>query len=143
MIEYTGCSGQLLAFHYIEILLNPKRKHARDGMLSPLDFERQQILQHKEGQERRGYSICRLSRRARRVDCGEGGVQRGLSIPFPCAPVMLGTETRPSGAMPNPAWICSDDKQSKSGSGPTVTLEIAFAVVPSQTPDFALRMTAA
>jgi putative transposase len=28
-------------FDYIEISYNPKRKHARNGMLSPADFERQ------------------------------------------------------------------------------------------------------
>lgn len=30
------------AFDYIEMFYNPKRKHARSGMLSPVDFERQQ-----------------------------------------------------------------------------------------------------
>ena len=29
-------------FDYIEMLYNPKRKHARNGMLSPIEFERQQ-----------------------------------------------------------------------------------------------------
>ncbi len=29
-------------FDYIEMFYNPKRKHARNGMLSPVDFERQQ-----------------------------------------------------------------------------------------------------
>ncbi len=29
-------------FDYIEMFYNPKRKHARNGMLSPADFERQQ-----------------------------------------------------------------------------------------------------
>ena len=27
-------------FDYIEMFYNPKRKHARNGMLSPADFER-------------------------------------------------------------------------------------------------------
>ncbi|MBL1435401.1 MAG: IS3 family transposase, partial [Rhodobacteraceae bacterium] len=27
---------------YIEMFYNPKRKHARNGMLSPVEFERQQ-----------------------------------------------------------------------------------------------------
>lgn len=27
-------------FGYIEIFYNPKRKHVRDGMLSPVEFER-------------------------------------------------------------------------------------------------------
>jgi putative transposase len=29
-------------FDYIEFFCNPKRKHGRNGMLSPVDFERQQ-----------------------------------------------------------------------------------------------------
>jgi putative transposase len=29
-------------FDYIEMFYNPKRKHARNGMLSPAGFERQQ-----------------------------------------------------------------------------------------------------
>jgi len=31
-------------FDYIEMFYNPKRKHARNGMLSPVDFEQQQKL---------------------------------------------------------------------------------------------------
>jgi putative transposase len=31
-------------FDYIEFFYNPKRKQARNGMLSPVDFDRQQIL---------------------------------------------------------------------------------------------------
>ncbi|MEH6633624.1 MAG: IS3 family transposase [Halopseudomonas aestusnigri] len=31
-------------FDYIEMFYNPKRKHARNGMLSPNDFERQKKL---------------------------------------------------------------------------------------------------
>jgi putative transposase len=31
-------------FDYIEMFYNPVRKHARNGMLSPVEFERQQIL---------------------------------------------------------------------------------------------------
>ena len=34
-------------FDYIEMFYNPKRKHARNGMLSPLEFERQQKLRHE------------------------------------------------------------------------------------------------
>ena len=30
-------------FDYIEMFSNPKRKHARNGMLSPADFERRQM----------------------------------------------------------------------------------------------------
>ena len=32
------------AFDYIEFFYNPKRKHAKNGMLSPIDFEKQQKL---------------------------------------------------------------------------------------------------
>lgn len=32
---------------YIEMFYNPKRKHARNGMLSPVEFERQQKLRQK------------------------------------------------------------------------------------------------
>jgi putative transposase len=28
-------------FDYIEVFYNPKRKHARNGMLSPIEFEQQ------------------------------------------------------------------------------------------------------
>lgn len=31
-------------FDYIEMFYNPKRKHARNGMLSPVEFERQQNM---------------------------------------------------------------------------------------------------
>jgi putative transposase len=34
-------------FDYIEMFYNPKRKHTRNGMLSPNDFERQQKLRHE------------------------------------------------------------------------------------------------
>jgi len=30
-------------FDYIEMFYNPKRKHARNGMLSPVDFENRQL----------------------------------------------------------------------------------------------------
>ena len=33
-----------IVLDYIEMLLNPECKHVRNGMLSPLDFERQQKL---------------------------------------------------------------------------------------------------
>jgi len=35
-------------FDYIEMFYNPKRKHARNGMLSPVEFERQQKV-NQEG----------------------------------------------------------------------------------------------
>ena len=31
-------------FNYIELFYNPKRKHGKNGMLSPVDFERQQYV---------------------------------------------------------------------------------------------------
>ena len=31
-------------FDYIEMFYNPKRKHARNGMLSPVEFEQQQKI---------------------------------------------------------------------------------------------------
>ena len=31
-------------FHYIEMFYNPKRKHVRNGRLSPVEFERQQAM---------------------------------------------------------------------------------------------------
>ncbi len=34
-------------FDCIELFDNAKRKHARNGMLSPVDFERQQKLRHE------------------------------------------------------------------------------------------------
>ena len=34
-------------FDYIEMFYNPKRKHVRNGMLSPVEFERQQKTKHE------------------------------------------------------------------------------------------------
>ena len=34
-------------FGYIEMFYKPKRKNARNGMLSPVDFERQKRLRHE------------------------------------------------------------------------------------------------
>ena len=34
-------------FDYIDMFYNSKRKHARNGMLSPVDFEREQKLRHE------------------------------------------------------------------------------------------------
>ena len=34
-------------FDYIEMFYNPKRKHARNGMLSPAEFERRQMMRHE------------------------------------------------------------------------------------------------
>ena len=43
-------------FDHIEMFDNPKRKHARNGMLSPLEFERQKELRSDDVQETRGFS---------------------------------------------------------------------------------------
>ena len=44
-------------FEYIELFYNPKRKHANNGMLSPVDFEiRQQKLSEAGIEETRGTS---------------------------------------------------------------------------------------
>src|SRR5690606_34789631 len=53
-------------FDYIEIFYNTKRKNARNGMLSPAEFERQQEIQNKAVKKSRGYSI--------RVICAAGCV---------------------------------------------------------------------
>jgi transposase InsO family protein len=31
-------------FNYIELFYNPKRKHGKNGLLSPIEFERQQNM---------------------------------------------------------------------------------------------------
>lgn len=47
-------------FEYIKMFYNPKRKHTKNGMLSPVDFEvRQQKLKAAGVQETRGTSIRR------------------------------------------------------------------------------------
>ena len=45
-------------FDYIEMFYNPKRKHIRNGMLSPVDFEKQQKIQPEGVYETWGYSLC-------------------------------------------------------------------------------------
>ncbi len=40
----TRADARSDVFDYIEFFYNPKRKHARNGMLSPVEFERQQKL---------------------------------------------------------------------------------------------------
>jgi len=47
-------------FDYIEMFYNPVRKHVRNGMLSPVEFERQQILKAEGVQKTRGYSYTSL-----------------------------------------------------------------------------------
>jgi len=43
-------------FDYLEMFYNPVRKQVRNVMLSPAQFERQQILKGEGGQKTRGYS---------------------------------------------------------------------------------------
>ena len=45
-------------FDYVEMFYNPVRKQVRNGMLSPVEFERQQILKAEGVQKSRGYSDC-------------------------------------------------------------------------------------
>ena len=44
-------------FDYIEMFYNPKRKHVRNGMLSPVEFERQQDMKTEGVWKTRGYSV--------------------------------------------------------------------------------------
>lgn len=44
-------------FDYIEMFYNPKRKHVRNGMVSPVEFERQQEIKADGVQKTRGYSL--------------------------------------------------------------------------------------
>ena len=43
----TRADARQDVFSYIEMFYNPKRKHARNGMLSPVQFERQQKMRHE------------------------------------------------------------------------------------------------
>lgn len=43
-------------FDYVEIFFNPVRKQVRNGILSPVEFERQQILNAEGVWKARGYS---------------------------------------------------------------------------------------
>ena len=47
-------------FDYIEMFYNPKRKHVRNGMLSPVEFEKQQKTQPEGAYETRRYSAGSL-----------------------------------------------------------------------------------
>jgi transposase InsO family protein len=40
----TRAEARQDVFEYIEMFYNPKRKHVRNGMLSPVEFERQQKI---------------------------------------------------------------------------------------------------
>ncbi|MDE0985459.1 MAG: IS3 family transposase [Yoonia sp.] len=53
----TGRNTRTTSFDYIEFFYNPKRKHARNGMLSPVNFEnRQHNINQESVEETRGYS---------------------------------------------------------------------------------------
>jgi hypothetical protein len=45
-------------FDNVEMFYNPVRKHVRNGMLSPVEFERQQTLNAEGVEKTRGYSGC-------------------------------------------------------------------------------------
>ena len=45
-----------MRFDCIEVFHNPQRKHAGNGLLSPMDFEQQQKLKLQGVQEITGYS---------------------------------------------------------------------------------------
>jgi putative transposase len=40
----TRDEARSFVFDYIEMFCNPKRKHANNGMLSPINFEKQQKM---------------------------------------------------------------------------------------------------
>lgn len=68
-------------FDYIEMFYNPKRKHAHNGMLSPIEFERQQKLNNQGVQETRGYSLGTF-RFSRIIGvCSGGRVELGVIKP--------------------------------------------------------------
>jgi len=52
----TRAEARQDVFDYIEMFYNPTRKHARNGMLSPVEFERQFKTQPKGVWKTRGYS---------------------------------------------------------------------------------------
>ena len=53
----TRAEARQDVFDYIEMFYNPKRKHVRNGMLSPVDFERQQKMFTEGVWKTRGYSL--------------------------------------------------------------------------------------
>ena len=67
-------------FDYIEMFYNPVRKHVRNGMLSPVEFERQQALMAQGVQKSRGYSGCRLA-----IAVSSAAMARRASIERPIA----------------------------------------------------------
>ena len=57
----TRAEARQDVFDYIEFFYNPQRKHVRNGMLSPINFEQQQKLKLQGVQETRGYSTPSLT----------------------------------------------------------------------------------
>jgi putative transposase len=53
----TRAEARQDVFDYIEMFYNPKRKHARNGMLPPVEFERQQKMKTQGVWETRRYSV--------------------------------------------------------------------------------------
>ena len=59
----TRDQGRQDIFDYIEMFYNPIRKHVRNGMLSPVDFENRQFNVNQEGvEETRDYSSIPVMR---------------------------------------------------------------------------------
>ena len=52
----TRADARQDVFDYIEMFYNPKRKHVRNRMLSPVEFERQQDMKTEGVWNTRGYS---------------------------------------------------------------------------------------
>jgi len=52
----TRAEARQDVFDYIEMFYNSKHKHVRIGMLSPVDFERQQKISSEGVSKTRGYS---------------------------------------------------------------------------------------
>lgn len=43
-VYHSRDEARLDVFDYIEMFYNPKRKHVRNGMLSPVEFEKRQKI---------------------------------------------------------------------------------------------------
>lgn len=85
-------------FDHIEMFYNPKRKHARSGMLSPVDFERQQKLKHQGVDEVRVYS----HKEERRISKTAKKPKKELRLPF--QPLLDSSPT--SAASMHPIELC-------------------------------------
>ena len=55
----TRAEARQDVFNYIEMFYNPKRKHVRNGMLSPVDFETVAKNEHRGCLENSGLFIGR------------------------------------------------------------------------------------